>query len=112
MPEPDLGDFAEPNQRVAAGVDDDVFEVLDVVEAADGAQQVAAFARLDFAAGNVAVALLNGAPHLAERQVAFGQSRRVDENLDLARGAAVGRDFGYARHGLEPRGDVVADEIL
>jgi hypothetical protein len=110
--EPDLGDFAEPGQGIATGVYDDLFEVLDTIEAADGAQQVAPLAGLDFAAGNIAVAFAYRAAQLAYGQVALGQPRRIDQDLDLARGAAVGRNLGYSRHGLEAGGDIVTHEIL
>ncbi len=90
--------------------DNQVLQVVNIIEAAGSAQQVTAFAFVDVAGGHIAVTGANGVAHILQAQVALGNPRWVDLNLDLAQGVAH-LDLRYSGNPLHARAQVVIDKI-
>ena len=107
-----LGDIAEPDQRVAAASEDQLAQVVQVLEAADRAQQVTSLAGFDLAAGGITVARDDRVTHIGDPQIAFGKARGVEQDLDLAFRTAVDADLRYARYALHACLYVVFEEVL
>jgi len=111
MSEPDVRNVLEADDVVTAPGDDQLLEVLWIVEPADGPQQVASLAAFDLAARGIAVARRHRAAHIREGDLSFGQRRRIEQNLNLLFRAAAEPHIGHVRDALQPRPDIVVDEV-
>ena len=95
---------------VAAG-DDHVFYVFRGLETPDGSQQVAAFAAVQIAPGNIAVAGPYGGAQLGQGDLPLRQPRRVHIDLDLPFRPAPHRHLRHPRHPLQTGANMVLQEI-
>ena len=93
-PDGDVGDIGERERRPpGADAERDLLEVADVLDIAEPAHHVLAFAHLDQPPADVRVGALDGGLDGAERHTVGAQPHRVDLDLVLAHEAAEGGDL-------------------
>lgn len=78
-----VGDVAQPDHAVPAAGNQHVFQLFQSLEAADGAQQVAPLAAVDFSTGHVLVAFTQRRADVHHREAAGSKQRGVQQNAYL-----------------------------
>ena len=112
MAEPNLCNLTKTCQGIALMVYNHLFQILDIANTPDGAQQITPFTGFDLTAGDIAISLLDSVAHLGHREIAFGESSGVDQYLYLSFGTAVDRDLRHAWHRFHARRHMVPNEVL
>jgi hypothetical protein len=103
----DVGDvFDEDGLAVGGGLEDDVADVLEAGEGADGAEGEGLGAAVEVAAGDDAVGALEGVGELADREVVGGELGGLDDDLELLEVATHGVDLDDAGDAAQARDDL------
>ena len=99
----ELAEIAHEDRRAVALGDDDVAHVIERLDEADAADDVAELAAVEDAAAGIGAVGADGVGDVLERQVEAHELLRIELELELRGDAAEIRDVGDARHLLERR---------
>nr|WP_293270617.1 hypothetical protein [Nannocystis sp.] len=96
----------EDGLALGGGLDDDVADVFEAGEGADGAEGEGLGAAVEVAAGDDAAGALEGVGELADREVVGGEPGGLDDHLKLLEVATHGVDLDDAGDAAQARDDL------
>ncbi len=101
VPAKDIGDAAQSDLDIAPSLDDDVFDLLDVLELVDGPDQILAVLLFENPGGEIDVFLGQPAGHRGDGDIEQAELLLVDIDVDLILQAAGDGTGGHAFDALQ-----------
>ena len=102
----DAGDVLEEHRRAAVDLDDDAFEIADVLDVAAAAHHELVLGELDRAAADIHVVLADDLAHLGQRNAQRTHAAGIDDDVVLLDEAADAGHLGDAFGLGEPEADL------